>query len=171
MDAPYYMNPTASTAFATEIAAHFYLLSANSAEYGVENLCRYHGKYCTGSLKQYSSYAECIRFNTQLPRSSSTCGVDILTGNSLTCRLKHTALTSVYPGTCCPYIGVKSPVCDDKACFRYSFYGGKVAKKTGELLSAILATPDPALLACIKASNDTVKAPGHSWTFPNICRY
>jgi hypothetical protein len=54
---------------------------------GIMNTCKYHTKYCTGSLKQYDSEAACNTFLKALPKSSSVCGLgSILSGNTSTCR-------------------------------------------------------------------------------------
>jgi len=84
----------------------FYLAAQNTKTWGVENICRYHDQYCTGTNKQFVSFSECMRFMGTLPAVSPTCGNGlILSGNSTTCRFKHSFMIPLEPSAHCFHIG------------------------------------------------------------------
>ena len=83
-----------------------FYLAQRTKTWGIENICRYHEEYCTGSNQQFSDYNECMRFMGALPEVSPQCGNGlILSGNSTTCRFKHSFMIPFDPAAHCFHIG------------------------------------------------------------------
>lgn len=105
--------------------AEVFTYSANIFKrYGIEDVCRYHTKYCGDNpeWRQYKNEAECLSYMRALPAYSTKCGENRpLSGNSTTCRFKHHFMIPTNPALHCPHIGkgAKDPngkyKCDDEA--------------------------------------------------------
>ena len=96
-----------------------------SKRWGAEDICRYHTKFCAAdpNTKQYESEQACLSYMKSLPLYSQACGKNRpLSGNSLSCKLKHHFMIPAHPSLHCPHIGPKGRLdpdnhakCDDVA--------------------------------------------------------
>lgn len=84
----------------------YYATKEMETIYGIQSICDYHERFCTGENQQFHDFAECVRFMTALPVISPGCGIAGLTGgNSSTCRFKHHTLIPMDPKFHCFHIG------------------------------------------------------------------
>jgi len=67
----------------------------------IDNICVVAGNYCTGVLQQYTSYAECVTYLSNINFGS----FDNLSSNTTCCRTLHSALVPLRPAIHCPHIG------------------------------------------------------------------
>lgn len=106
--------------------AEFFVRAAfSSKRYGIEDMCRYHTKYCQGTKwSQYKDEAECLSYIKALPIFSEKCGPNRpLGGHSIGCRFKHHFMVSGHPSLHCGHIGKHGALdvngnlkCNDKEC-------------------------------------------------------
>lgn len=75
--------------------AQSFAQTVNYTKYqGPYDMCMYHERYCTGSLKQYDNFTDCVAQISAMPLVSKRCGSTHITGgNSQTCRFKHKFMT------------------------------------------------------------------------------
>eukprot|EP00579_Thalassiosira_antarctica_P025413 CAMPEP_0202010218 /NCGR_PEP_ID=MMETSP0905-20130828/17196_1 /ASSEMBLY_ACC=CAM_ASM_000554 /TAXON_ID=420261 /ORGANISM="Thalassiosira antarctica, Strain CCMP982" /LENGTH=476 /DNA_ID=CAMNT_0048568811 /DNA_START=21 /DNA_END=1450 /DNA_ORIENTATION=+ len=92
----------------------FTSIANNFNQYGTEDICRTHTKYCLGANSQFVDYDECVAFMNTKPQYSAACGSQLpLGGDSLTCRFKHHFMIPLAPATHCPHISDASNKCND----------------------------------------------------------
>ena len=107
----------------TVIAEPFAQTAQFSQRYGMEDICRYHTRYCTGELQQYTNETECLDYMRALPMYTELCGAQrAFYGHSLPCKWKHHILVPANPSVHCGHIGKEgarggddSLKCDDVA--------------------------------------------------------
>lgn len=96
-----------------------------SQRWGVEDICRYHTKYCAGNpdTQQYESEEACRAYIGSLPLYTKACGPNRpLAGHSRSCKFKHHFMIPANPLMHCAHIGPKGTKdsqdhlkCDDEA--------------------------------------------------------
>jgi hypothetical protein len=96
-----------------------------SKRWGIEDICRYHTRYCADDpmTRQYASEQECIDYMNTLPLYTAACGPNRpLNGHSLPCKFKHHFMIPTNPKLHCPHIGPMGMMdpnhhfkCDDTA--------------------------------------------------------
>ncbi|MCA9546247.1 MAG: hypothetical protein KC613_17705 [Myxococcales bacterium] len=107
------------------LVEHFVWGASLFKRWGVEDICRYHTRYCADDpeTRQYASEAECLDFMRTLPLYSAGCGPNRpLAGLSLPCKFKHHFMVPANPALHCPHIGPPGQhdphdklKCDDEA--------------------------------------------------------
>lgn len=124
----------------------FYNVVTDAPSWGIENICNYHEQYCTGSYKQFANFAECKRFMQALPRVSPACGNGlIMSGNSTTCRFKHSFMVPLAPQNHCFHIGY-GDMPDSNGKFKCS--------DATECVPSSLAASDPTPLDLVPSAED-----------------
>lgn len=118
----YTVQPTEGLKFVIEKIVQ---TADRSKRWGIEDICRYHTKFCAGDpeTKQYESEQECIDYIRSLPLHSAACGPNRpLSGSSLSCKYKHHFMIPANPKMHCAHIGKKGTIdidnhlkCDDAA--------------------------------------------------------
>ena len=102
---------------------HYVQAADLSKRWGLEDICRYHTKFCAGdaSTRQYESEAACLQYLGGLPLYTPTCGPNRpMGGHSISCKFKHHFMIPTHPQLHCPHIGPLGKVdpnghfkCDD----------------------------------------------------------
>ncbi len=93
--------------FAQLVEAYYKMFSLFD-EWGRENICRYHEKYCRpNGFIQYDSFQDCMDYLDTVPMYSPQCMAEqkMLSGNSISCRAKHQFMLPMAPDKHCPHIG------------------------------------------------------------------
>ena len=85
-------NIAATEGFMMQIITRFAQTASFSKRYGLEDICRYHTRFCGGNpaTVQYASEQECLAYMRTLPLYTNMCGKNRpFKGLTLACKFKH----------------------------------------------------------------------------------
>lgn len=103
-----------------QILIRFVQTASFSKRYGIEDICRYHTKFCSSDpvTRQYSTEKECLDYMRSLPLYTEMCGKNRpFSGRSFPCKWKHHLMIPTNPPLHCPHIG-KAGVADINGNFK-----------------------------------------------------
>lgn len=91
-------------------------------------VCARHNQFCKGENKQFKNFIDCMKFMERIP--SVSCESEVLNGNSVACRFKHSFMLRFRPSVHCSHVGRNSTPCTDESCGNLSACDGKPGDAT-----------------------------------------